>query len=931
MSMTKSLFHNAVKVLRRGFARKQREMQSQIAAQPRDVFAQGIRFEPMESRLLLSTVTIESIADATEGGADGTFRITRDDTIGDLTVFFSRSGKATLGATRDYLLSDGVNNLTTSVVIPDGAATVDITIAAVDDTLAEPTETVILNLKTSKTYDLSPDVTTRTATANIEDNEPVVSIVATDTEASETLGETGTFTITRVGNTTGDLLVRFKVTGTAKRGSDFLFTAGGDPVTTSVVIPDGQASIDILVTPVDDNRFEQTENVNLQLLSSKLFNLGLSTASVIIADDEPLVFVDPTSTAPASFTINNNTNLGADTFIITGPEANETHDAGPLFIEFARDGALLINQNRPLEVRNAEGLLNAESRKAYVSFDMSLFPFGNFSNAIFTLTLVDTSGASPSNTNFKFNVFGLKDDFVPSGGEQDEDWNEDINYGDAPGNADPGGSVDLSDMFSGGPLGSFNIVGTGTVGQSFSISGQLLTDFLNNESTLDADGDQLVTFIIVRENVGNPDTDTVVHMFGSRDDPFGEADIDVIPQLTVFGEVAGQNVAEDDVTSIRIFRQGNTVGDVTVPFKVTGSARMGLDYRLEVNGVQVFNSFVIPDGSDFVDISVITLDDAVFEISESIIITLGTSNTFALDGQNKKFQVNITDNEPVITLVAGDPEAQEPNLTTSNLDTGFWTLSRTGSTAEALTVNVKFSGTALNGKDYELISKQIVFLAGEATVDVVLDPMADFQPEGSESATMTIVPSTSYGLNWTLRGTRSTTGTTLGPTTVAAANISQARQLAKNLGFSGPRLTPLEQSDTIVITNGVPAPGPDLIASFFTLTNTTVSNTTVGGAFGTFTVTNQGTVAVGAFSVQFIISANRVFGDAGDITLPIQNIAGLKAGASIKIAVIFDDISTLTAGNYMLGATVDADDFILETIEDNNFSGTDDTPITITD
>ena len=55
------------------------------------------------------------------------------------------------------------------------------------------------------------------------------------------------------------------------------------------------------------------------------------------------------------------------------------------------------------------------------------------------------------------------------------------------------------------------------------ITGQLLTDYLNNESTLDIDGDNLVTFIIVRENVGDPQLDTVIHRFGSRVTLFEQA------------------------------------------------------------------------------------------------------------------------------------------------------------------------------------------------------------------------------------------------------------------------------------------------------------------------------------------------------------------------------------------------------------------------
>ncbi len=76
-------------------------------------------------------------------------------------------------------------------------------------------------------------------------NVPVVSVAATTSEASE-LGDTGTFTVTRTGSTADPLTVYYTVSGSdTTNGVSYVYLPG------SVVIPAGQSSAAITVTPVD--------------------------------------------------------------------------------------------------------------------------------------------------------------------------------------------------------------------------------------------------------------------------------------------------------------------------------------------------------------------------------------------------------------------------------------------------------------------------------------------------------------------------------------------------------------------------------------------------------------------------------------------------------------------------------------------------------
>jgi hypothetical protein len=110
---------------------------------------------------------------------------------------------------------------------------------------------------------------------------PTVTISATDSGAAEPGTNTGTFTVTRT-NASGDLTVNYAITGTAQNGTDYSTLSG------SVVIPNGQTTATITVTPLNDTAIEAGETVILTLqASSGNYNVGTpSNATVTITDDD---------------------------------------------------------------------------------------------------------------------------------------------------------------------------------------------------------------------------------------------------------------------------------------------------------------------------------------------------------------------------------------------------------------------------------------------------------------------------------------------------------------------------------------------------------------------------------------------------------------------------------------------------------------------
>ena len=93
---------------------------------------------------------------------------------------------------------------------------------------------------------------------------------------------------------------------------------------------------------------------------------------------------------------------------------------------------------------------------------------------------------------------------------------------------------------------------------------------------------------------------------------------------------------------------------------------------------------------------------------------------------------------PVITVAANDANAGEP------ANNGQYTLTRTGDTTSDLTVNIAMSGTATNGKDYTAIPATVTFAAGFSTATVDLNVIDDTLPEGTETATFTVLAGSGY-------------------------------------------------------------------------------------------------------------------------------------------------------------------------------------------
>lgn len=227
----------------------------------------------------VSVAATQSAASET-GPVPGNFRISRTgSTASNLTVNFEITGTAS--APGDYA------PLGTSAVIPTGAAFVDLPVLVVDDQTVEFDQTVRVTLTSAPGATL---VAPNSATVTISDNDantlPVVSVTATNRPYAVEGGDGGELAFTRSA-TNGSLVVRVVYSGTAINGTDCV------RLPDTVTFPDGQSTVTVPVSAIDDTLVEGEETLVAAIVSQDSYRVAYpSSAIVTIQDNDQRVRID---------------------------------------------------------------------------------------------------------------------------------------------------------------------------------------------------------------------------------------------------------------------------------------------------------------------------------------------------------------------------------------------------------------------------------------------------------------------------------------------------------------------------------------------------------------------------------------------------------------------------------------------------------------
>ncbi len=110
---------------------------------------------------------------------------------------------------------------------------------------------------------------------------PTISVAVTSATATEAGPTNGVFTISRAAADNTSLVVNFTFAGSAGRGTDYL------TIPTTATIPSGSASVQVVITPIDDTIMEVNETAAITLRSGPGYLVGSpSNGTVTIVSDD---------------------------------------------------------------------------------------------------------------------------------------------------------------------------------------------------------------------------------------------------------------------------------------------------------------------------------------------------------------------------------------------------------------------------------------------------------------------------------------------------------------------------------------------------------------------------------------------------------------------------------------------------------------------
>lgn len=243
---------------------------------------------------------------STRGGAipSTTATITDDDPMPSVTLslvgspVIENAGTATLTATLSNPSVDDVTvnlatsgtadpgefTLPTSIVVPAGMLTADVTLTSIDDTIDEPDETVVVDID-SVTNGTEDGVQQVTATITDDDDAPMVTLSLVGDPIAEN-GGSATITATLSNQSVNPVTANLAFSGLATAGVDF-------NAPTSIVVPPLSDSADITLTTIDDVDDEGDENVivDIDTVVNGTENGAQQVTTTIIDDDGILVSV----------------------------------------------------------------------------------------------------------------------------------------------------------------------------------------------------------------------------------------------------------------------------------------------------------------------------------------------------------------------------------------------------------------------------------------------------------------------------------------------------------------------------------------------------------------------------------------------------------------------------------------------------------------
>jgi hypothetical protein len=435
-----------------------------------------------------------------------------------------------------------------------------------------------------------------------------VSVNATDDAATEAGLDPATLTFTRSGGTPGTALTIFyTIGGTATNGNDYNATGS------AVIIPAGQTSATVTITPFSDNLSEGSETVSVTLNPSNTYTIGTpNTATVTISDSVATVSVTAADAAASE--------PGADTAMFTFIRTTGGNPAVALTI-FYTIGGTATNGND----YNATGsavIIPANQ----TSVSVIITPFAdNLVEGAETMTVT-------INPNNSYTVG------TPNAAQvtiADNVTTVNVTATDAAASeAGPDAATLTFTRTTGGQPAValtifYTIGGTATNGNDYNATGSAVIIPANQTSAT-------VTLTPFADNLVEGAETMTVTINNSNTYAIGApnaAQITIADSVTTVSVVATDDTASEAGGNTGTFTftrtaGGNPAAALTIFFTISGSATNGNDYAATGSSV------IIPANQTTATVTITPFADAVAEGTETVIVTINNSNTYVIGASN---------------------------------------------------------------------------------------------------------------------------------------------------------------------------------------------------------------------------------------------------------------------------------------------------------
>ncbi|WP_343703286.1 Calx-beta domain-containing protein [Chitinophaga sp.] len=718
-------------------------------------------------------LTITRVADAAEPGTSGNFRVSLPAgvrTSQDIRVTYSvGAGTATPGT--DYTA------ITWNVIIPAGSSDVLVPVTVIDNTVIEPTETVILNISGGNSTNFAFTVAPGggSATVNITDNDFAGnSNVVLLTKVSDAIegGTNGQYRISLQPGVTSseDVVIRYVygipppgvIAATPNTDFNLLGLSGGN-----IVIPAGANEVYIDVDAGNDGIFEGPEKVILNLTTA-------GSASYPFT-------VDPSNSSAAVDIIDANAVATTPLQVIAGGNAAEPTSHTSFTVKLA---GVTTTSAWPVTVGyRVSG--TATSGLDYESFGDIVIPRGVNSVTVdlkvkddkiiedletMTFTLLSGSATDGSNVYvfepdeaYKQITLLIADDDAALANNRRLSVVKTIDAAEPSAGGTFTVSLPAGYSSSANTTLTYSMGGTATRNTDYSVFTITLPAYSNSLSIPVRVTDDMIiegTETVIMSLNGGTDGNDFIYtaMPGASTATMNLADDDVDPAKMVLSITNTGNAAEGAANgSFRIsLPEGVTCAeDITVHYTASGTATAGSDFTA------LPSTFTIPAGDDGVTVTITVDDDDLVEKTETVTLTLtgGSADgglTFTAGGNNSA-TVNIADNDSspantVISVAAGADITEGAGAATS------FTISLPGSVlaTEDVTVTYRITGTAVGGRDYNLLTGTAVIPAGQPSVTVNITAIDDPYIEDTETVILTLLSAASNSFSWSVSSTAGT-------------------------------------------------------------------------------------------------------------------------------------------------------------------------------